>query len=119
MSTNTWFTRTVFLMLCVSAGILLRLSWGGSNNRPSTRGLLIADTKEPASTNATGDTYPRQDESQTDIVIVLAYYRSGSTFLAEIFNQNAEAVYFFEPLRWFRESFFNETFYIYPGNTRR
>ena len=32
------------------------------------------------------------------LVIILAYQRTGSSFLGELFNQNPDAFYWFEPL---------------------
>ena len=33
------------------------------------------------------------------LVILFSYERSGSTFLGELFNQNPEFFYYYEPLR--------------------
>ena len=33
-------------------------------------------------------------------VVLVTYYRGGSTFLGEIFNQNPDVFYWFEPLAW-------------------
>ena len=33
-------------------------------------------------------------------VVLVAYYRGGSSFFGELFNQNSEAFYWFEPLAY-------------------
>ena len=42
-------------------------------------------------------TKPEVNDGKTRVLLITAH-RSGSTFLGELFNQNEEAFYLFEPL---------------------
>ncbi|XP_013418647.1 carbohydrate sulfotransferase 3 [Lingula anatina] len=57
--------------------------------------------------------------SPTDGVIILTYVRSGSSLVGQLFNQNPNAVYFYEPLRWIKESLEQPSIYTYSNNTQR
>ena len=43
-----------------------------------------------------------EQQVMTTRVVLLAYYRGGSSFLGEIFAQNPEVFYWFEPLEGFK-----------------
>ncbi|XP_013402197.1 carbohydrate sulfotransferase 5 [Lingula anatina] len=53
---------------------------------------------------ARGHSHRNTSKQTTDKVLIITYQRSGSSFLAELFNQNPEAYYLFEPLWGFYNS---------------
>ena len=57
---------------------------------------VMQKVKEEFSSNKYGNV--TQGREQPTFVILFAYYRSGSSFTGELFNQNTDAFYFYEPL---------------------
>ena len=39
-----------------------------------------------------------EDGEETKKIVLVTYFRGGSTFLGELFNQNRKVFYWFEPL---------------------
>ena len=55
---------------------------------------------------------PRHVVEPTRYVYLAAYYRGGSTLLGELFNQNEDVFYWFEPLAGVQEDLANSYMHV-------
>ncbi|ELU04739.1 hypothetical protein CAPTEDRAFT_198202 [Capitella teleta] len=60
--------------------------------------LLSLTSQPPAACGATYTEVPEEVESKNKILLV-AYYRGGSSFFGKLFQSNDDVLYWFEPLR--------------------
>ena len=90
------YLLSLFVVLNCLVVAFLTSHFFQSHSQPSksSNTRLLARTQDPS--------FALPLTNRTKLVIIAARFRSGSTFLGEIFNQNPDVLYDFETFHWAR-----------------